>query len=417
MKLTWFIANRLGGDGGESRFTGVGNTIAIVSVAISIVVIILALAISNGFREEIKSKASAFEGDLIISPVEYYNDSQVDISDLIIDTLRSVSEIENLDFVKSISGISYRPGMIKNGDQLQAIILQGVDSTFNFDFYRNALTAGALPNLNSQSPQILISKRLADMLFLEIGDPIQIYFFVDNNVRIRKFNLSGIYSAQFEDLDKIYVITSKKVVNQINGWRENSSTLYMIDYHNHSDKFIEGRKRMISQIIYDKMTEDDPPVTLLSLKDKLYKLYDWLNLLDLNVLVILILMIAVAGFNIISSILIILFENISKIGLLKSLGMSQKGIRNVFLVKGAKIVSYGILLGNIMGITLAIVQKYFRLFKLDPQSYFIDYVPIRLSVVDVLLVDLVCFVAILFIVLIPCFFIGKISPAQTLRVT
>lgn len=405
MKLSWFIANRIGKK--KTKLGGIGNIIAIASVTISVAVIIIAIAISNGFRKEIKEKALAFSGDVTISPLEGFSPDQ-DNQAIKIDTLRAISRIKALPFVKSIEAISLRPGMIKTDDQIQGIVLQGVDSTYDWSVLGTAL-------VDSVTNPLLISKRLAGMLELKNGDGVLIYFVINQNVKVRKFNICGIYPLQFEDYDKTYLFTTKRVVDQLNGWEPNSASIYVVNYKDHTDSQMDARRNAIIREIYDKINPDDPAISVLGLHDSLSGLFDWLHLLDTNVLIILILMILVAGFNMVSSLLIILFENISKIGILKTLGMNNSGIKKVFLAKSSKIVFYGIILGDAIGIAICLLQKYFKLISLNPDTYFLDAVPIDFSVWNVVFTDLLSFAAIMTILLIPCHYISRISPAKTIK--
>ena len=429
MNLSWFIANRIGTQKG--KLGGIGNVIAISSVAISIVVIVLASAISNGFRKEIREKALAYTGDLTIKPYEDLGNREGQNS-FKIDSLSSLDKIKELPFVKNVQGVSFRPGMIKTDEQIQGIILKGVDENYDWGIFEKSLVKGELPistfsnletSANSETSAdsrtstnyVLVSDKICSMLNLNVGESIILYFIVDNQVKLRKFIISGIYSVQFEKFDQIYLFTQKRVVNELNGWGEESVNSYQIDYYEHSDKEIDKNKEAIIQTLYTNITPSDGVLSVESIKDQMSQLFDWLHLIDMNVVTILILMILVAGFNMVSSLLIILFENISKIGLLKTIGMKNGKIKNIFLSKSAKIILYGILIGDGVAILICTLQKYFKIIRLNPDTYFLDSVPIDYSIGTILATDAICFIAIMTILLLPCHFISKIEPAKTVK--
>lgn len=404
MKLSWFIANRIGRE--KTKLGGIGNVIALGSVTISVIVIIVAIAISNGFRKEIKEKALAFTGDATIYPLD---------SSQGIDSLNSIGKIRNLPFVKNISGISYRPGMLKTDDQIQGVILQGVPTDFDWKWFQNSLIEGTLPT-DENAPSLLISGRIARMMKLKSGESVLLYFILDNTVKVKKFQICGIYSLQFEDYDKTYLLTTKQTVNSLNGWNSDASSTFIINYKDHPDDLMDERRNAIIEEVYKNIENEECALSVTGVHDTMSAMFDWLNLLDTNVLIILILMILVAGFNMVSSLLIILFENISKIGVLKTLGMNDGRIKRIFLAKSAKLVFYGILLGDAVSVAICLAQKHFKVVSLNPDTYFLDAVPIDLSIWNFVFTDAVCFAAIMAIVLIPCHFISKISPAKTVRV-
>ncbi len=412
MRLSWFIAKRLGN--GEGKGLGsVGNIIAIISVAISILIIIIALAVSKGFRYELKEKMTGFMGDVTVSPAGSYGFS--DLSVMKLGALPNREEILNLPYVKSIQGVSLRPAMIKTSDQIQGVVLKGVDSTFDWNFLQSSMLEGTVPSVAEEEAQVLTSKRVADMLSLSLNDKITVYF-VSSEVRVRRLTISGIYSAQLENYDKLYLICSKALINKLNGWDEDECSNYQILFNDHSEKLFRERRNQISQLVYEGIPDEGYAVRVSGVYEDLGHLIDWLKLLDMNVLIILILMIAVAGFNMVSCVLIILFENISSIGVLKSLGMKDSGIKRVFLAKCSKTVFYGLILGNVIGIAFCLLQSHFKFLHLNPDNYFISYVPIDISWWTVVLANVICFAALMIILLIPAHYISRIQPSKTLNI-
>ena len=395
MRLSWFIANRIGSRG-EKGLSSLGNVIAILSVAVSIMVIIIAISVSRGFRSQMLDKMAEFAGDVNVSVMlpsggsDYINADEYSLA-----PLSAKEDILALPYVKEVLGVSYRPGMIKTEEDIQGVMLKGVDSLISED-------------------GCYVSGKLGDLLGFKVGDKATFYF-VGQSVKVRRLRILVMFSSSLENLDKFYVICSKKLVNGLNGWEEDRASAYQIMFTDHSDKEYMSRKVQIGHLVYTGMEGENFPRVSGSYDD-MGNLVDWLRLLDMNVLIILILMIAVSAFNMISCVLIILFENISSIGVLKSLGMKDSGIKKVFLAKSARIVLTGLAIGNVLAIVFCLLQQHFKFIRLNPENYFISYVPIDISWWSIVAADVLCFAAIMAILLIPCHFISRIQPSKTIRV-
>ena len=395
MRLSWFIASRIGGKG-ERRLSSLGNVIAVLSVAVSIMVIIIAISVSRGFRSQMLDKMAAFAGDVNVSVMLPSGGSDyINADEYSLPPLNAKDEILSLPYVKNVVGVSYRPGMIKTEEDIQGVMLKGVDSLIAED-------------------GCYVSEKLGDILGFKIGDKATFYF-VGQCVKVRRLKILGFFSSSLENLDKFYVICSKKLVNGLNGWEEDRASAYQIMFTDHSDKDYVSRKVQIGHLVYTSMEGENYP-RISGSYDDMGNLVDWLRLLDMNVLIILILMIAVSAFNMISCVLIILFENISSIGVLKAIGMKNSGIKKVFLAKSARIVLIGLLIGNVLAIAFCLLQQHFKFIRLNPENYFISYVPIDISWWSIVAADVLCFVAIMAILLIPCHFISRIQPSKTIRV-
>jgi lipoprotein-releasing system permease protein len=414
MSLSWYIAGRLGKkENKHKRLSGISNVIASVSVAISVITIIIAVSVSGGFRKELINNAIGFTGDLVVTPPGLEGNSDNNTELYSIKPLTCIDKINALPFVKAVQGAAYRPGLIKTDDQIQGVVLKGVDSAYDWGFFKSTMLQGKLPVKDSD--EVMISKRLADMLMLKTGEKVTMYF-IGDAIQIRRFKISGIYTAQLEDYDKLYVLANAKTVRELNGWVSGEVSTYEILFKEHDEKLLQQRKDIVIKTIYDNLKNGDNAVSVTSVKDNMFTLFDWLHLLDLNVLIILILMIAVAGFNMVSGILIILFENISHIGLFKAMGMKDRNIAKIFLAKTSLIVLKGLIWGTLVGAGLCWAQWKYKIISLNPDNYFVKFVPIHLTVSTVVIIDVLCFAAIMLILMIPCRFISKISPAKTLTV-
>lgn len=395
MRLSWFIANRIGSRG-EKGLSSLGNVIAVLSVALSIMVIIIAISVSRGFRSQMMEKMAAFAGDVNVSVLLPSGGSDyINADEYSLPPLSAREEILSIPYVSEVLGVSYRPGMIKTEEDIQGVMLKGVDTLFAED-------------------GCYVSGKLGDLLGFNVGDKATFYF-VGQNVKVRRLKILGLFSSSLENLDKFYVICSKKLVNGLNGWEEDRASAYQIMFTDHSDKDYPSRRVQIGDIVYRSFEGENLP-RVSGAYDDMGNLVDWLRLLDMNVLIILVLMIAVSAFNMISCVLIILFENISSIGVLKSLGMKNSGIKKVFLAKSARIVLTGLAIGNVLATAFCLLQKHFHFIRLNPENYFISYVPIDISWWSILAADVISFIAIMAILLIPCHFISRIQPSKTIRV-
>ena len=415
MNLNLFIAKKIKGSGLSST----SNGIACVSVAISIAVILAAVAISGGFKKEIGRRAAGFTGEILMTVpgMDYMNDVyplQADLSYL--------PDIERIPGVKAVSEAAYKPGMIKAENDVHGVMFKGVDSTYSLDFFADFLTEGSLPDFSGQcmSDQVLISKRLATMLGYGVGDRISVYF-IGEQVRVRRLVISGLYEIQLEDLDERLALMDIRQIRRLNGWDEHDVSCLEISLGGDGGKAAARRRAevydAIGEIIMAKDQPLDAPVVVRQISEIYPGLFDWLALLDLNVLVVMVLMMAVAGFNMISGLLIILFERISMIGLLKALGMRTVSICKVFIYRGGAIVLRGMVWGNVVALVLLAVQKWLKPFRLNPVNYFVDFIPVNLNPLHILMVDATAFVLMLLIMIIPSLFIARVSPDRTIKVS
>lgn len=410
-----FFAGKLWGSKGgadHGKFSSSSTLIATISVSVSLFVMILAITISDGFRHEVREKAVGFTGDLILTspgvdPVSglYPISSELSYAD----------RIRSEEGIASLSGFAYRSGMIKNGDLIQGVVLKGVDGDYNLDFFRSSLTSGTVPDYSDSLPsnRIMISSRLASALELTAGEKVRIYF-IDKSVRVSPFEICGIYDAQLEEIDKTLIIADIRQIQRLNGWSSNEVSGLEINLEKGADNRAVFNK--INDIIYTESTVNDLPADLMTVDEIYPHLFDWLTLLDFNVLVVLLLMVAVAGFNMISGLLILLFEKISVIGLFKALGMKNMDIHKVFLSKSSSILLRGMLYGNIAAITVALIQKWFGIIGLDPANYFVKTVPIHIDILKIASLNVAAYFAVILLLLLPSLFISGINPGNSMTI-
>lgn len=393
MDASFFIAGRL-------RFKG---KIAMICIAVSFVVMIVAVSVSSGFRHEIRDGLSSVSGDVRITPPDR---NVLDEGSPIEAHPAYLPYISALETVEKIVPVVYRAGIVRTDGNIHGVLFKGVP-------------AGEFPvrNPDSLSLEVSIPRRLADITGLDVGDRMPSYF-VGESVKARQFNIVSVYDSMLETDDRLVVYADVSDMQRLNGWTDNevSSLEVIIKEESKDERDIRNAAEEIGTIINIRSSEDEASVIALSSVSEYPQLYGWLDMIDFNVFFILMLMTVVAGFNMISGLLIMLFENISTIGLLKSLGMTDRAIAKVFLSSSAVLTAKGMAIGNAIAILFCIIQSSTHLLKLDPSNYFVSFVPVHLDMGTVLAADLGAFVVIMLLLLIPCLFISKVDPAETVRV-
>ena len=409
MSASRFIASKLS-DGGD-RPSRTSNTIAWISVCLSVAVMIIAIAVVAGFKQEIRDRATGFMGSvMLVQPGQSPINEQYPFSENLSYRDRLLAE----PGITGVSGVAWRSGLIKTDDNIDGLYFKGVDSLYDFAFFQHCLVDGTLPDYHGRiSNDILLSRTTTAKLGFSVGDDVVVYY-IGEEVKVRKFKLCGIYDAQLEEIDSQMAVADRRQVQRLNGWA--GDEVSAIEIRTKSGTPIDRISDRVEELILLSAQESDRPLFVTNVKKLYGHLFDWLALLDSNVLMILALMIIVAGFNMISAILIILFEKISTIGLLKSLGMTNRDVSRVFLLRAGALVGKGMLWGNVVGIGFCLLQKYTRLIKLDPASYFVEAVPIHLSIPRLLLLNLLAALLIMAIVTLSTRFISRVSPDRTMRV-
>lgn len=409
-----YIASKIrSGSKSESqgdRMGSVSSVIGLVSVAVSIFVIIVAVCVLMGFRKEIRSKTSAYMGALaLVAPGQNPMNEHYPFSS----NISFLGKLDSLPGIVSHQPVAYCSGLIKTEDNIYGAHFKGVDSLYNFSFFADNLTDGSTPSFGGRiSSDIMMASRLARQMGYGVGDEVTAYF-IGDDVKVRKFTICGLFDAQLENLDNSMIMCDIRQVRRLNGWEKDEVSSIEIMIGDGSD--IDRESDIVNNLVYDESTEEDPALFVTSVKQVFPNLFDWLNLLDFNVVAILLLMIVVAGFNMISSLLIILFRNISSIGLLKAMGMTSAGVEKVFRHIAMNIVGKGLAIGTALAIALCAVQKHFKILTLDPENYFVKYVPIDFNFWYIILADAVALVAIMLILSLTSRFIARVSPDKTMR--
>lgn len=412
MKAERFIANRLT-DPKQSKgsLSKPFVKIATISVALSLAVMIIAVAIVTGFKKQISEKTIGFGSHIQI--INYDRN-------LSYETVPISSNLDFLEEIKAIKGIRHiqkfaiKPGIIKTDTDIQGIVLKGASTDFDWSFFKKNLTEGSILSLSDSVTNngAIISSTTSQLLSLKVGDTFDM-FFVQEPPRVRRFTVEGIYNTQMAEFDKLFVICDLRHIQRLNGWEPDQVTglEILVDDFNRVHRIALD----VDDIVAFNFLSDGSRLRVQSILEKYPQIFDWLGLQDINVVVLLVLMLTVAGINMIAGLLIIILERTNMIGVLKALGAENRLIQKIFIIQSGHIIAQGLLWGNLIGISLALVQLHFGILKLDEANYYLSTVPINLDIIHILLLNLGTFITILTIMLIPSMAISRISPDKTIK--
>lgn len=413
MNTELYIARRLFSDKESRHFlSGRIINIALAGIALGVVVMLVAVAVVNGFKNEISDKVTGFGSHIQIVNFDSnisYETAPVYSNPPFLSGLQKIPEI------KFLHTFATKPGIIKTEEYTQGVVLKGVDTAFKWDFFIKNLTRGNLPDIHKgKSSGVIISENLCALLSLGLNDPLYMYFINENEKipRVRQFTISGIYRTNFQEFDDLFVIGDIRQVQDINNWDSLQVSGFEITLKNF-DRLEEITSRVREQVI-DYNSKPGSILKTENIRQKYPQIFDWLSILDMNVWVILTLMVMVAGFSMISALLVLILERSRMIGTLKALGSRNKNIRKLFLYLSGFLLTRGLLWGNLLGILVILSQKYFQVLKLDPASYYMDIVPVHFSLWHILLVNAGSIVITMFMLMAPVMLISRISPDKTL---
>jgi len=378
--------------------------IAIAGITLGLSVMILSLAIVKGFKAEIREKIRGFSGDIQI--LKYDLNSSFENTPFVMnpETVKQLANNPNIDYFQPFAT---KPGIINTNDEVEGVVLKGIDSNYNQRYFKSILSQGKVIDFRDSvaaNRQVMISQYTANRLKLELGDDFLMYF-VQEPLKKRKFEIVGIYNLGVEEVDKIYVIGSISLIRRLNAWPPGSVGGYEVRIKDFN-KLDE-----VDNQVYENLEVDLKSYTV---KAYYPTIFQWLSLLDVNTQVILVLMLAVAVINMISALLIMILERTNMIGLLKALGASNWAVQKVFLYNAAYLIGYGLLLGNLLGIGICVFQETTHFFALDQASYYIKFVPIEMNVFDIVLLNIGTLAVCLLVLLIPSLLVTRISPVKAI---
>jgi len=413
MNLPLYIAKRIYSDQGDKRkVSRPAIRIATIGVAIGLAVMIVTVSVVLGFKHTIRDKVVGFGSHIQVHNIMNYNGSDphpICANDSL------MKAIESIDGVAHAERFSTTQGILKTDDDFLGVAFKGIAAEYDTTFLHKHLVEGNIPEFSDSVShyKLLISKMIADKMRLKAGDRVFGYFIDGEDVRTRKFTVSGIYQTNMTRFDETLCFTDLYTASKLNGWTDNQATGIEVivkdfDHINETaDLFIDNVNR----------TSDEQGNSLTT--DTIYELYpqvfSWLELLDINVWIILALMVCVAGFTMISGLLIIILERTQMIGILKALGARNKTVRHTFLWFSVFIIGQGLLFGNIVGIGLVLLQQYTGIITLDPQTYYVSEAPMELNIPLIVMINLATLLICVFVLIAPSFLISHIHPAKSMR--
>ena len=391
----------------KSKSNGISGSIvkiAIISVTLGLVVMITSVSIITGFKKAIREKVIGFSSHIQIS--NYDSNISLELKPIEKNTIL-YNSIKKSKVVNHIQAFALKGGLIKTDSDIHGVVVKGIDSDYDWKYFKDKIIEGTYFTVtpNSKSDKILVSKQIANKLKLKLNEKIRVYF-ISNELRVYPFTICGIYETGLDDIDKEFVITDIAYIQKLNNWNEKQIggiEVFINDY----DK-LENVKQEINQNINYNMEAK-------SIKDLYPQIFDWLELQNINVQIILILMVLVAGINMVSALLILILERTNMIGILKALGASNISIRKVFLYNATYIILNGLFWGNLIGLGICLIQKQFGIASLPQESYYITKVPINLDLFYILLLNVGTLLTCLIMLILPTFVITFITPIKAIR--
>jgi lipoprotein-releasing system permease protein len=412
MNLELLIARRLvRGDERKKSISGPIVAIATAGIALGLVVMIMSAAIVTGFKREIRNKVIGFGSHIQIVNL----DSNISYETAPVSKNQAfIPELLQVRGIRHIQPFATKAGIIRTREDIQGVVLKGIDDSFDWSFFEKNMQEGSRIFFTdtTTSNEAVISRSTASLLRLNMGDDFAM-FFVQDPPRARRFTVSGIYETGLDELDKLFVLADLRHIQRLNDWDPDQVSGFEIlldDFNN-----IDEVSMQVDDIAGHIFTNDLSRLRVISITDKYPQFFDWLKLLDMNVWVILSLMVIVAGFNMVSGLLILILERTGMIGILKALGLGNSGLRKIFLYQSVFLISKGLLWGNLLGIGLALFQQYTGFIRLDQTSYFIATVPINLRLTHLILLNGGTMLITVAMLIIPSYIIGRISPEKTIR--
>ena len=404
MNAATFISKRIFSLSKENLSSTVMR-IAVTSVALGIAIMLISIAVVVGFKNQIKDKVIGFVAPIHIQALN--QNESIEETPFVFDSVLQA----RLDkpFITEMHKSANKAGIIKTDEEIQAVVLKGVDFDYNWNYIESYLVDGNLPQYieNERSNDVVISNIIAHKMLLNVGDAVRIWFVdQDMKARGRKFNVVGIYETGLQECDERYVYCDLNQIRRLNGWTG--------DEIGHLEIFVDNQS-LISD--YNEQIYYSIPTNLVSYSamETYPHIFDWLDLQDMNVVIIIVLMLLVAGITIISMLLIIILERTSTIGLLKAMGASNGLIRSIFLRRSCRILLIGMLIGNVVGLGLCLIQSHFNVISLSPESYYLSSVPIELNLWYILALNLGTMVLWVLMLLLPTMLINNVRPSKSIR--
>lgn len=382
--------------------------IAITAIALGIIMMMVSIATGIGLQQKIRQKVSAFNGHIIISN---FNGNESDGSTLPVSiNQKFYPKFNSVKGINHVQGVATKLGIIRTENDFEGITYKGVGKDYKWQYLQEYLVKGSIPKLNGKlNQEVLISQYLSTRLKLNLGDSFNTFFLNEGEAKLpksRRFKIVGIYNSGLQEFDSAYIIGDIRHLQMLNRWKSDqigSFEVYIDDFSQIAEKGDEVYKETAAILNSQTIVE------------KYFYIFDWLKLFDINIIVILIVMIVVSTINMIVAILVLILERTQMIGILKSLGANNWTIRKIFLYNAFHILLRGLFWGNLIGIGVLLIQKYFGVVKLNPESYYVNVAPVEINLIYIIFLNVGTIFVCLLILIIPSYLITKISPAKTIR--
>ena len=426
MNFPFFVARRFFSNVGseQRRASHLTTTIATTGVAIGLIVMLLSVGIILGFKQEITKKVEGFGSHieiLDVSSLAAPDAYPVHADAQLINSLKRIPE------VRGVAPIAQKMGILKTKNDYMGITLKGIPADYDTTFLANSLVEGRLPKrsaaegavatpedgvTSSASNEILLSRRQADELNLKVGDRVFAYFF-EETIKMRRFKVCGIYQSNMAIFDKTFVITDLNTVRKLNHWEGDEATVIEVRLKGMDaiDQTLPQVERLCSQL----NDEVSHARKAFSIVDHYASIFSWLQLLDFNMMVILVLMLCVSGFTMVSGLFILILERTQTIGVLKAMGATNTKIRNVFLHFAGFIIVRGLLIGDVVAIGLLLIQQKYGLIHLDPANYYVETVPVEINLWAIVLVNVGTLVLTTLALVLPSYMVSRIQPSKAIK--
>jgi lipoprotein-releasing system permease protein len=399
-----FIARRLGDRRQGKSFTGLIRGIAVLSIALGLAVMILAVAVVTGFQQEIRDKVIGFGAHIQVTHFDHQ--LAVDSRPLEEDP-DFIHSLASLEGIRHVQSFATKAGIIRTEEAIHGVVMKGVGPAFDWGFFSKRLVEGTLPSVTDsiRSDEVLLSAGIARKLLLETGQDAVLYF-IQDPPRIRRFRVAGLYETGLEELDEVMVLGDIRHIQRLNGWETDQVGGFEI--------LVDDLRQLpgVHQAVLDRIPYHMDARTI---RQMYPQIFDWLALLDMNVYVILLLMVVVAGINMITTLLIAVLEKTRLIGVLKSLGAANRMVRRVFLYHAAFLIGRGLLAGNLLGIGLGLLQQHLGIIRLDPQSYYVNQAPVNLEPLHLVLLNVGTFTICMLMLVVPSYIVTRISPVKAVE--
>lgn len=379
-----------------------------MAIAIGMIVMLFSIATGIGLQKKIKEKISGFNGDIQIT---YYdaNNSKITLNPVSLEQ-DFYPEFKSIPNVKKVQPFATQAGIIRTETDFEGVILKGVNENYDWTFFKEYLISGNIPFFSEElSNQVLISQTTAQRLQLKVGDLFYMFFVKEDPNKApntRKFLVSGIFNSGFQEIDEGFIVGDLKHIQRINKWEDDQVGGFEILLHDFDDLQQTG------EAIYNQI---DPSLNALTIAEKYPSIFEWLDLFDTNIVVIIFIMVLVAGINMITALLVLILERTQMIGVLKALGEDNWSIRKIFLYNAAYLIGIGLFWGNLIGLGLLFVQDKFGLIRLNSENYYVTKAPVNIDFIQIILLNLGTLLLCLAMLLIPSYIVSKISPAKAIK--